>query len=61
MNFEDILRRLSDKQIRDLISLAMKEKRRREKIRMSNASWTSNQGIQDVLEASIEAVKKKHG
>lgn len=52
------LRGLSDKHLKDLISLALKEQRRRAKIACANARWTCGEGLNEVILSSVEMLQK---
>lgn len=54
MNTRSFVRGLSDRDLKQLASEVHKEQRRRKKIEMANNTWICNEGLEVVLEASIE-------
>lgn len=54
-NMEQLLAGLSDKHLRDLISFANKESRRRKKVAAATHVWTSDVGLTRSMETSLSA------
>jgi hypothetical protein len=56
-NWEYTIRGLSDADLTMMKSTVDREVRRRKRIAKSNATWTSNQGLEACLEASLKGKK----
>lgn len=54
----EALKGLTDKQLRDVISLAQSEMRRRKRIAQKNNVWASNDGLSAVMQASVELLRQ---
>lgn len=57
MDASQLVRTLTDKQLRDLMSAARKESARRKGIAAKNNAWTANEGLLDCLQASLKDTK----
>lgn len=61
MNTRQFLRALTDSELAQVVSEARKEQRRRKKIATANNTWICNEGLREILTASIDYVSKNPG
>ena len=54
MILKKTIQKLSDQDLKQLESLVRAEVRRRKQIALANAGWTSGEGLEAVLEASVK-------